>query len=143
MQAIDIVYARGHPNILATHKTTFEITKEEHLTKRGDCIIGVRANKSVLDLNPNLKKLIKIPNSRITVMLELNDIIEEVHGMGDPRLTLDNPTSIVIRKSNYISDRTLMIYADKAAIDIRRDLIELLRNADSLLKITIIVEAAP
>ncbi|MGB9728889.1 MAG: DUF371 domain-containing protein [Thermoprotei archaeon] len=143
MRAIDIIYAKGHPNILATHKTTFEITKEKYLTKKGDCIIGVNANKSTLDLDPLLKKLIKTQNSKITLILESGNIIEEVHGMGDPRLTLDNSTSIVIRKSNYISDRTLMINADKAAINIRRDLIEHLRKPNTVLKITIIAEVIP
>ncbi|MEM3832188.1 MAG: DUF371 domain-containing protein [Thermoprotei archaeon] len=143
MHAIDVIYAKGHPNILATHRTTFEITKEKYLTKRGNCIIGIDANKSVLDLDPLLKKLIRTENSKIILLLESNNVIEEVHGKGSSKLTLNNPASIVIRKSNYISDRTLMINADKAAADIRRDLIEHLRKPNSLLKITVIAEVIP
>lgn len=140
MRVVEIIYARGHPNILATHKSTLEITKENYLTKRGDCVIGINADKSVSDLNPVLKKIIKMPQSKITLILESEGIKDEIHGSGDPRLTLSNPLSMVIRKSGYISDRTLMIYSDKAAIDIRRDLINVLRDVKSLLKVTIIAE---
>lgn len=140
MRAIDTIYARGHPNILATHKSTLEITKENYLTKRGDCVIGISANKSVADLNPVVKEIIKTPRSKITLILESEGIRDEVHGSGDPRLILSNPISMVVRKSSYISDRTLIIYSDKAAIDIRRDLINVLRDIRSLLKVTIIAE---
>ncbi|RLG64278.1 DUF371 domain-containing protein, partial [archaeon] len=30
--AKDIIVAYGHPNIKATHKTTFEVTKDTYLT---------------------------------------------------------------------------------------------------------------
>ncbi len=140
MRAIEIIYARGHPNILATHKSTFEITKENYLTKRGDCIIGINANKSVSDLSQSLKEIIKRSQSKITLILESGGIRDEVHGSGDPKLMLSNPISIVVRKSSHISDRTLMIHSDKAAIDIKRDLINVLRNSEALLKITIIAE---
>ena len=36
--------AYGHPNILGTHKTTFEFTKDNELTLNGDCIVGVKAD---------------------------------------------------------------------------------------------------
>jgi hypothetical protein len=29
------IHARGHENVRATHATTIEVTKEEHLTPRG------------------------------------------------------------------------------------------------------------
>ena len=45
----------GHENIRSNHKKTIEITKESHLTTRGDCIIGVRANSSCADLPDALK----------------------------------------------------------------------------------------
>ena len=41
---MEIVIARGHPNIRATHKTTLEVTKEKELSPRGDCIIGICAD---------------------------------------------------------------------------------------------------
>ena len=55
MKIIDFVEFFGHPLIKATHETTFEITKEEKISLKGDCIIGVKANKSCKDLNDQLK----------------------------------------------------------------------------------------
>lgn len=38
----------GHRNITAKHRTTLEITKDEEITRKADCIIGVRADKAIL-----------------------------------------------------------------------------------------------
>ncbi|MEM3095074.1 MAG: DUF371 domain-containing protein, partial [Nitrososphaera sp.] len=46
----DEVIFYGHPNVQSLHGKTVEITKDEHLTLRGDCIIGVRASKACADL---------------------------------------------------------------------------------------------
>ena len=43
--------AYGHPNVTATHRTTFEITKEDELSLAGSCIIAVGADKGALDLS--------------------------------------------------------------------------------------------
>lgn len=48
---IEEVTAHGHRNIFATNKKTFEMTKEPHLTERGDCIVAVAADKSGPCLN--------------------------------------------------------------------------------------------
>jgi hypothetical protein len=42
---IEKINAVGHPNVLATHEKTIEITKEDFLTPTGDCIIGINADK--------------------------------------------------------------------------------------------------
>ncbi|MHA2278224.1 MAG: DUF371 domain-containing protein [Candidatus Kariarchaeaceae archaeon] len=39
-----VFHAWGHPNITSRHKTTWQITTEDHLTLNGDCIIGIRSN---------------------------------------------------------------------------------------------------
>ncbi|HIP75502.1 MAG TPA: DUF371 domain-containing protein, partial [Thermococcus paralvinellae] len=41
----EIIHCYGHENIKATHKSTLEITKEDFLTPRGDCIICIKADK--------------------------------------------------------------------------------------------------
>ncbi|MBC7111709.1 MAG: DUF371 domain-containing protein, partial [Methanothermobacter sp.] len=58
---------------------------------------------------------------------------------GHPELTLDHPTDIVCRKSDYICSRTLMIRADKAACDLDENLVRDLRKGREL-KVEIIVE---
>ena len=55
----------GHENIRSNHKKTIEITKESHLTPRGDCIVGVNANSSCSDLPEKLKN--KLKNSKTNV----------------------------------------------------------------------------
>ena len=61
--------AWGHPNIRATHPTTLEVTREPHLTLRGDCIVAVKAELAALSLPQTLKRLIQREGS--TVILEL------------------------------------------------------------------------
>ena len=45
----------GHENIASKHKTTLEFTKDKELGLEGDCIVGVKADFSLLQL----KKFIK------------------------------------------------------------------------------------
>ncbi|MHA1797424.1 MAG: DUF371 domain-containing protein [Candidatus Helarchaeota archaeon] len=133
---IDSFYANGHANISGKHKTTIEFTKERHVTSKGDCIIGINATKSLLDLNPKLKNLIR-SKRKITCLLQIDGLKEKIIGWGHPDLSLTNPISMVIRKSNYICGRTLMIGANKAARDINREIIERLKNPNSKMKIII------
>ncbi|MEM4523515.1 MAG: DUF371 domain-containing protein, partial [Archaeoglobaceae archaeon] len=44
------VRAFGHPNITAKHPSTVEVTKDPEISKRADCVIGVKADKSISDL---------------------------------------------------------------------------------------------
>ncbi len=126
---MEIVIARGHPNIRATHKTTLEVTKEKELSPRGDCIIGICADKSVFDLNENLKKWLKLGKSiKIEIVLPDYGIRDELIAVGSPRLTLKHDTDIVVRKSEYVCDRTLAIRSNKAARDIDREIVELLKD---------------
>ena len=69
MKADEIVTAYGHEKILATNKTTFEITKDAHLTKQGDCIIAVRANKGTIDLNDTFKGIMSKKDAKLTIII--------------------------------------------------------------------------
>jgi len=138
----EIITAYGHELIQATHETTFEITKEKSLTPRGDCIIAVRADKSVANLSREFKELAKKRDAEITIMIISDDEREIIKAQGDPRLTLSHPKDIVIRKSTYVCSRTLAVKADKAARDLSRKLIEKLRNPDKIVKIKLTVKAS-
>ena len=128
------ILAYGHPNILSNHKTTIEITKDNNLTKNGNCIIGVKANKSCFDLNKNIKNSLK-EGRNIKITFCVDNIIDEIIAKGSPNLILENKKDIVIRKSDFIDDRTLAINANKAACDIKRDIIESLKNKNNKIKI--------
>ena len=139
MEIEEELIAWGHPNIKASHKSTFEITKDPYVTPRGDCIIAVRANKAVRDLSEDFKTMARRRAAKITLIIEVDDFKEIVKGYGHPDLKFLDERSMVIRKSDYICPRTLMIRADKAAIDLNRRLIALLRNPNTMIKIRIVV----
>jgi len=140
MEITEIIFAYGHKNIRATHESTLEITKEAELSERGDCIIAVSANKSMTDLSSEFKKNLRKENAKITILIEAGDTVEVVNALGSSRLILTHPTDIVVRKSNYICNRTLAIQADKAACDLSRKLVEKLKNPKQKVKITLTVK---
>ena len=140
MRSVEVLSAQGHPNVVATHRTTFEITKHTELTRRGDCIIGVNANKCPLDLSYNFKELCKHDESTIRVELEAAGITEFIEGSGSHKLSFNHPTESVGRKSSYVSSRTIMLRADKAANDLNRELIDALTHSETRLLVRIIVE---
>jgi hypothetical protein len=139
MELSETIIARGHENIRATHRTTFEITKESTLSKRGDCIIAVSANKALADLNPQFKENLRKEDAAITILIDAGGVAELVSASGSSQLILTHPTDIVVRKSEYVCSRTLAIRADKAACDLSRKLVEKLRNTTREVKITITV----
>ncbi|MFX1449584.1 MAG: DUF371 domain-containing protein [Promethearchaeota archaeon] len=138
MVIIEEIIAFGHKNLFGTHKTTFEITKERNLTKRGNCIIGILANKGLIDLSQKFKEKAK-SNTEIKCILMVKDIKEEILGYGHPSLTFSHPKDIVIRKSKYKCARTLMIGANKSANDLDRKLIKLLQNPKTQLNMKLII----
>ncbi|HHI01557.1 MAG TPA: DUF371 domain-containing protein, partial [Thermococcus litoralis] len=66
--------------------------------------------------------------------------VDELEAVGDERLTFENEISMVIRKSEYVDGRTLAIRANKAARDIKRELVEKLRNPEQRVVVEIIVD---
>jgi len=140
MRFVETIHARGHPNVLGTHKMTFEITRDSQVSKRGDCIIGVSASKGASDLPFEFKEACRREGARITVRLEADGIIETIHGRGSRNLSFSHPAEIVGRKSLHESDRTIMVSSDKAASDLDRHLIEALKSPRTRLNVQIMVE---
>jgi len=142
MKAVEIIIARGHENILALNKGTFEITKEVYLTKQGDCIIAVGAGKGIKDLSDEFKKILRKKDAKLTVVIQVGDEKEVVEARGNPRLTFNHPTDLVVRKSNYICARTLAIKANKAAKDFSRSFVTKLKSSQQKVDVTLTVEHA-
>ena len=136
----EVILARGHENISATHETTIEITKEAHLSESGDCIVAVSANKSLGDLSSELKKNLLKDHADITVSVEAGGVTDTLRAHGSSRLILTHPTDIVVRKSSYVCSRTLAILADKSASDLSRDLVKKLKNSKQNVRITLTME---
>jgi len=139
MVSYERIVAKGHENIRGLHHTTIEITKEKTLTPRGDCIIGIMADKAVNDLSPSFKKLLK---DRSTILISKfyinNKLYDIVIGHGDPSLLLTNNKKIIFRKSTYVDNSTISIRTNKAARDLNRDMIELLKKPETTLTIILI-----
>ena len=141
MKTKEQLTAHGHVNIRSTNRTTFEITKEEHLTPRGDCIVAVGASKGAVDLSSEFKRTACKPGAHIEIRITVNGEVETVKARGHPALTFSHLTDLVVRKSDYVCARTLAIRADKAAFDLSRRLIQKLRNPNQKAIITLIAEA--
>ncbi len=124
----DEVIFEGHPNVQSLHPRTIEITKDKKLTLKGDCIIGVNANKSCKDLIPKIKEKIKKNNSAIEIELIVEPYSFIIKGSGNEALLLSNSKDIVLRKSSFICDRTLSLNCNYSSLEIPREIIDSLKN---------------
>ncbi|MBW2977273.1 DUF371 domain-containing protein [Candidatus Woesearchaeota archaeon] len=115
----------GHSNISAAHKTTLEFTKDKEVSKRGTCIVGVDADFYFSEI----KKLLKA--KKIEIDIEGDKVIADVNP------DFNDKREIVVRRSDFKSERTLGINANKAAVDLKRSLIKKLQNENAKVKVKI------
>lgn len=133
--------AFGHENVQAIHPSTLMLTKEKHLSATGDCIVAVSSDKAAMDLSPAFKDALRKPNAKVAIIIEADGLTAQINASGSPKLILTHPTDMVIRKSDYISNRTVAIYADKSSNDLPRELIQKLKNPKQKISITLIVHS--
>lgn len=130
----------GHKNIRSNHQKTIEITKESHLSVRGDCIVGVNAALSCADLPVKIKEKLCSFDAKVTIIIAVDDYEFVIKGSGHPDLTLSHTHDIVLRKSEFICPRTLAIKCDKTSDLLPREMVKLLQNPESRGKFSIIVD---
>tara|TARA_Y100000590_G_scaffold76593_1_gene84744 strand:+ start:24567 stop:24983 length:417 start_codon:yes stop_codon:yes gene_type:complete len=118
----------GHKNILSLHEKTIEITKDSELTTNGDCIVGVGADISCIDLPEKMKKKIQNPKTKILFSIEANDKKFIINGYGSEKLSLKHTKDIVLRKSAFTCSRTIAIKCDRASSDMPRDFVKILQD---------------
>ena len=85
--------AFGHQNVIGEHKSTVELTSEEHLTRQGTCIIGVGASMTLNKLDSEIKELAKSEATKIILRMNVEGVVEEVLGVfqvevAGPEITL-------------------------------------------------------
>ncbi len=120
--------AFGHKNVLLTHRTTLEFTKHSSLTKKGDCIVGVKADfslekiKKFFSENPESKT----KGKKIVLMLRAGNSQERITAV--PNRNFSSEEEMVIRKGEFISERTFATNSDKAAKELSRDFVEKLKS---------------
>ena len=118
---LEEILAYGHENISCTHSSTIELTKDQKVTKRGTCILGIKATKGCSDLKEETKTIIRC-GKKLTIKIKLDNFIDIFYGYGHPNLRLLNSNEMVFRKSDYICDRTVLIKCSKASRDLNNDL---------------------
>ena len=128
---LDRVAFHGHPMISALHPRTIEVTTEEHLTERGDCIIGVGADKGCAGLSSETKRALRVRGAKLKFRIFVEGENFEVSASGDPALTLTHQRDIVLRRSSFVSGRTVAVRANCAAADLPRRLVKMLTLADA------------
>ena len=141
MTILEKIFAYGHKSILCTHNTTIELTKENCLTKRGNCILGINASKACNDLNYGLKKILK-KGRKLKITIKTDQFTDTFYGYGNKDLTLMDKNDIVFRKSDFICGRTILINCTKSSRELKRDLIQELRNLHNKFSLTFEIEDA-
>lgn len=124
--------AFGHPNILATHKTTLELTEEKNLSVKGDCIIGVKAEL------PDLTQFLSLKKAWMKIKVQ---DYEEIISF-EPNPSYKKGRELVIRLGQHRSERTFGTDADKAAKHLNRRMIELIKNPEQEIQVEIYEKTA-
>ena len=114
----------GHENMRAEHSKTFEFTKDNFLTPRGDCIIGINASE-----------LPKAMEGTIEITVEVGKYSWKSIAQANPNFTSNH--EMVIRRSGFLDERTFAIRGDKVALDLPREIVELLKNPKQNMNVTV------
>jgi hypothetical protein len=134
----EVVRARGHENVTAEHASTLEFTSDDYLTPAGDCILAVEADRVPADFDEAFVDACRSHEATVTATIEAGGHSHEVTGRGHPDLSFENERSHVVRTSDYVDDRTVLVGADGAAADVDRDLVAALADgADARLRLRV------
>jgi uncharacterized protein len=117
----------GHENVLSLHKNTVEFTKDSHLTKRGDCILAVKADFGLEEC--------KTHSGRIRIKIKAGSFSDEI--LADINPGFSSSHEMVIRRSAFVDARTFAINATKAACEIDRRIVKLLTHPEQELAVEI------
>ena len=131
--------AYGHQNVLGTHKTTLEFTKEKEVSLKGDCIVGVNADFELSRLKEFIRKSIKNNNKKITITIKTISKSAKLKEIISAELNPDfnSDKEFVIRKTNFVSERTFATRTNKAAFDLNRGLVRFLKGKKNRIRIII------
>ena len=138
MNVKEVIHASGHGNVTAGHRSTFEVTTESDLSPAGDCIMAVKADKGAASLSKEFKIAAARDDAFMTAHILCGDQSDMITGWGSGTMTFTDPHSMVFRVSDFVCGRTVMIYADKPAARLSRDLVKALSEGkDVVVEITV------
>ena len=134
----EVIRATGHPNVLAEHTSTFEVTTDDYLTTAGDCILAIEADRAPADFDAEFVEACQNRDATITAELAVGDRTERITGSGHPDLSFESERSAVGRTSDHVDERTVMIDADSPALGVDREIVEALADgADATLTLSV------
>lgn len=119
--------ARGHADIRASHDKTIEFVEGPHITARATCVVGVSAGLPLHDLQAF--------RGPIVVDIEAGGMSERVMALANPHYSAADRA--VVRRSDHRSTETLATGADKGAADLDRDLVRLLADPATEMRVTV------
>ncbi|MDG5778008.1 DUF371 domain-containing protein [Haloarculaceae archaeon H-GB2-1] len=122
----EVVHAHGHEHVSAEHASTLEFTSDDYLTPAGDCILGIEADRVPADFDEDFVAACRDHGATIVATIAVGERSQTIEGRGHPDLSFENERSHVIRTSDYVDDRTVMVGADAAAGDVDRSLVDAL-----------------
>jgi len=128
----ELVRARGHEHVRAEHASTWELTSDDWLTPAGDCILGVEADRVPADFDDAFVDACCDHDATIEATLRVDGHEQVITGSGHTDLTFESDRSLVVRTSDYVDDRTVMVAADAAAAGVDRAIVEALADGAAL-----------
>lgn len=134
----------GHPNIRALHRNTLEFTRSGKLSVDGDCIVGVMADFSIDEIRRMIDGRLRLASADIlrdyppAVFGPEHDLLRAnvaifaggmaARGTGYVNPIFSDRDEIVIRRSKFISERTLLIGSDITASNLPSGMVELMKD---------------
>ncbi len=104
-----------HANVQATHPSTLEITCEDRLTPRGDCILLTSSTHDPRTLSEMCREN---KSAVLCIITRFGSVC--LRGTCTGRVSCE----LVLRKGKVIDERTFMVNVDKASSDVDRNLIK-------------------
>jgi len=77
---IEVVHARGHPNVTGSHRSTLEVTRDTEMSKTADCIVAVGADKGAASLSEPFRRAAARDDAFITCTIEAGGARDTVTG---------------------------------------------------------------
>jgi hypothetical protein len=120
--------AAGHPSIRATHRKTLELTRDQEITERATCVVGVatRLDEDALaELHGAVALTLATGDESVTVRGRLNPAFQP----GDP---------LVARRAPDVTRNAVIVEADTAAEDLPRSFVERLAQPGVDIAVTVV-----
>ncbi len=136
----EVIRFHGHPEVRATHVRTIEVTRDTELTVNGDCIVGLGADRGLVDLPEMFRRRLQA-GVQVIFTIDVAGESFSFRAEGDRRLGLSNRKDVVIRKSGYVCGRTLAVRSEAAAVDLPRSMVRMLRRTEAEGELAMEVEA--